>query len=89
MLEKLRSIHPWILHFTSDCKELPFAKASFDFAVAFISLMDVDDLDRALDEAYRVLKPCGFLQFLILHPCFTAIGSQKICDENGDPICSS
>jgi len=21
-----------------------------------------------------------------LHPCFTAIGSQKICDENGDPI---
>jgi ubiquinone/menaquinone biosynthesis C-methylase UbiE len=39
--------------------------------------MDVDDLDRALDEAYRVLKPGGFLQFSILHPCFTAIGSQK------------
>ena len=70
----------------ADCKELPFAQASFDFAVAFMSLMDVDDLDRALDEAYRVLKPGGFLQFSILHPCFTAIGSQKICDENGDPI---
>ena len=70
----------------ADCKELPFAQASFDFAVAFMSLMDVDDLDRALDEAYRVLKPGGFLQFSILHPCFTAIGSQKVCDENGDPI---
>ena len=70
----------------ADCKELPFAQASFDFAVAFMSLMDVDDLDRALDEAYRVLKPGGFLQFSILHPCFTAIGSQKVCDENGDLI---
>ena len=74
----------------ADCKELPFAQASFDFAVAFMSLMDVDDLDwvldRALDEAYRVLKPGGVLQFSILHPCFTAIGSQKVCDENGDLI---
>jgi ubiquinone/menaquinone biosynthesis C-methylase UbiE len=70
----------------ADCKELPFAQASFDFAVAFMSLMDVDDLDRALDEAYRVLKPGEFLQFSILHPCFTAIGNQKVCDENGHPI---
>ena len=70
----------------AECKELPFAQASFDFAVAFMSLMDVDDLDRALNEAYWVLKPGGFLQFSILHPCFTAIGSQKVCDENGDPI---
>ena len=45
----------------ADCKELPFAQASFDFAVAFMSLMDVGDLDRALNEAYRVLKPGGFL----------------------------
>ena len=33
-------------------------------------LMDVPDLQKALDEAYRVLKPGGFLQFSITHPCF-------------------
>jgi len=49
---------------------LPFADASFDFATAFMSLMDVDDAWTALREAYRVVRPGGFLQFSILHPCF-------------------
>ncbi|MAJ04545.1 MAG: hypothetical protein CMH03_07535 [Marinovum sp.] len=35
----------------ADCKELPFAQAYLDFVVASLSLMDVDDLDRALDKA--------------------------------------
>ena len=61
----------------ADCKELPFAQASFDFAVAFMSLMDVDDLDWALDEAYRVLKPGGFLQFSILHPVLPPLAARK------------
>ena len=50
--------------------ELPFENASFDFATAFMSLMDVPETDKVLKEAYRVLKPGGFLQFSITHPCF-------------------
>src|SRR5438067_9423206 len=48
--------------------DLPFADASFDFAAAFMTLMDVPETDRALAECYRVVKPGGFLQFSIAHP---------------------
>ena len=70
----------------ADCKDFPCAPASFDFVAAFTSLMDVDDPEWALCEAYWVLKPGGFLQFLILHHSFTIIGSQKVFNENGDMI---
>ncbi len=50
--------------------ELPFADATFDFATGFMSLMAIPETDQVLTEAYRVLKPGGFLQFSIAHPCF-------------------
>jgi SAM-dependent methyltransferase len=53
-----------------DASALPFAADSFDFATAFMSLMDMPDQAAALAEAYRVLRTGGFLQFSILHPCF-------------------
>lgn len=53
-----------------DALSLPFADAAFDFVTAFMSLMDMPDHERALGEAWRVLRPGGFLQFSILHPCF-------------------
>jgi ubiquinone/menaquinone biosynthesis C-methylase UbiE len=55
---------------TGDGMALPFAEASFDFVTAFMSLMDMPDQGLVLKEAHRVLRPGGFLQFSILHPCF-------------------
>ena len=51
--------------------DLPFEDGQFDFATAFMSLMDVPETEQALKEAFRVLKPGGFLQFSISHPCFS------------------
>ena len=62
--------------------DLPFIDESFDFATAFMSLMDVPETDRALAEAYRILKPGGFLHFSITHPCFDTPHRRNLRDEN-------
>jgi ubiquinone/menaquinone biosynthesis C-methylase UbiE len=49
---------------------LPFSESSFDFATAFMSLMDIPETEQVIREAFRVLKSKGFLQFSISHPCF-------------------
>jgi ubiquinone/menaquinone biosynthesis C-methylase UbiE len=62
---------------------LPFAGASFDFAAAFMVLMDVGEPDAAIGEAFRVLKPGGFLQFSITHPCFDTPHRRQLRDQTG------
>jgi ubiquinone/menaquinone biosynthesis C-methylase UbiE len=66
--------------------ELPFPDETFDFAVAFMSLMDVPEFDAALAEAYRVICPGGFLQFSILHPCSDVPHRRKVHDDQGEMI---
>lgn len=61
---------PAIGYAVASALRLPFPAATFDFATAFMSLMDLPGPGIALGEALRVLKPGGFLQFSILHPCF-------------------
>ena len=63
--------------------ELPFENASFDFAVAFMSLMDMPELEMVLAEIFRVVRPGGFLQFSIEHPCFTTPHRKTLRDEHG------
>ena len=59
-----------IVYCTGDGMHLPFGEGSFDFATAFMCLMDMPDQTAVLREARRVLRRGGFLQFSILHPCF-------------------
>ena len=63
--------------------QLPFAEAAFDFATAFMSFMDIPETDRVLAEAHRVLKPGGFLQFSITHPCYYTPHLRNLRDANG------
>ena len=68
-----------------DGMALPFADASFDFATSFMALMDMPDQDLAFREAARVLRPGGFFQFSILHPCFVPPQRRNVRDAEGRP----
>jgi SAM-dependent methyltransferase len=63
--------------------ELPYADSAFDFATGLMSFMDIAETDRVVAEAYRVLKPGGFLQFSISHPCYDTPHRRNLRDENG------
>jgi SAM-dependent methyltransferase len=70
-------------YLVADATDLPFAPGSFDFATAFMSIMDMVDQGRALCEAARVLRPGGFLQLSILHPCFVPSHRRVLREPDG------
>lgn len=72
-----------IRYAVASAQHLPFASATFDFATAFMSLMDMPRPDLAFAEAFRVLKPGGFLQFSITHPCFDTPYHQLLRNADG------
>jgi ubiquinone/menaquinone biosynthesis C-methylase UbiE len=63
--------------------DLPFAGAGFDFVTAFMSLTDIPETERVLAEVYRVLRPGGFFQFSITHPCFDTPHRRNLRNESG------
>jgi SAM-dependent methyltransferase len=73
-----------ITYGVADAQALPFPDRHFDFATAFMVLMDVPDHRAALKEAFRVVRPGGFLQFSILHPCFVP-PHRRVIREAGVP----
>ena len=67
-----RQVDPESIPYTvGSAQQLPFGAERFDFATALMSLMDLPRPDVALGEIHRVLRPGGFLQFSITHPCFS------------------
>ena len=73
-----------IAYLVADATALPFPDRRFDFATAFMSMMDIARGDLAVSEAHRVLRPGGFFQFSILHPCFAPPHRKPLRDENGN-----
>jgi SAM-dependent methyltransferase len=51
-----------------DAAALPFDDASFDLVIAYMSLMNMDDLDAVVREVARVLVPGGRLCSSDIHP---------------------
>lgn len=56
----------------ANAAELPFPDGHADLAVAFMSLMDVDDMAAAVREVARVLEPGGRLALAVVHPINSA-----------------
>jgi ubiquinone/menaquinone biosynthesis C-methylase UbiE len=70
----------------ASAQALPVPDGSFDFATAFMSLMDIPKPELAVREAFRVVRPGGFFQFSICHPCFQTPRWQWARDEAGERI---
>jgi ubiquinone/menaquinone biosynthesis C-methylase UbiE len=78
------SVRPPGLRFVlGDGAALPLHDSVFDFVTAFMSLMDVADPVRTLEEVGRVLKPGGFLQFSVSHPATSTPIRRWVNEETG------
>lgn len=64
---------------------LPLADASRDAAVACLVFEHIDDLDEAIAEIARVLRPGGRFAFFLNHPLLQTPGSGWIDDQILDP----
>lgn len=75
---------PLNIHYqVASAANLPFETEQFDFATAFMCLMDIPETERALQEAFRILKPGGFFQFSITHPCFNTPHRKNLRNQEG------
>jgi ubiquinone/menaquinone biosynthesis C-methylase UbiE len=77
--QELRGIH----YLVASAVELPFPDGTFDFATGFMCFMDIPETGSVIAEACRVLKPGGFLQFSITHPCYDTPHRRNLRDEQG------
>jgi ubiquinone/menaquinone biosynthesis C-methylase UbiE len=75
-----------IAYYAASATALPFADACFDFATAIMSLMEMANQEAAIAETHRVLKPGGFFQFSIIHPCFGTRRWKWVFDETGERV---
>jgi ubiquinone/menaquinone biosynthesis C-methylase UbiE len=70
----------------ADAQDLsPFESESFDAATCQLALMDIPGLDSALSAVARVLRPGGWLAFVIGHPCFLVPDANRTITEEGRP----
>lgn len=67
-----RELSPELEFIEADAADMPIADASVDLAVAFMSLMDIDDMCGAVRETSRVLALGGRLVLAVVHPMNSA-----------------
>jgi SAM-dependent methyltransferase len=69
----------------SEAASLPFCDGSFDAVVACLVFEHVDDLDGAIAEVARVLRPGGRFSFFLNHPLLQTPDSGWIDDHTVEP----
>jgi len=82
-IEAERNAPRGIRYVVASAADVPLGDASVDFVTAFMSLMDMPRLDLVLAELRRVLRPGGFLQASIEHPCFATPHRRNLRGADG------
>jgi SAM-dependent methyltransferase len=72
MIAAAREADPGGEYVLADAAQLPFADGHADLVVAFMSLMDVDDMAGTVRELARVLEAAGKLALAVIHPINSA-----------------
>jgi ubiquinone/menaquinone biosynthesis C-methylase UbiE len=72
MLAAAREADPEGEYVQADATKLPFDDGVADLAVAFMSLMEVEDIRSPAKELARVLEPGGALAVAVVHPLNSA-----------------
>jgi SAM-dependent methyltransferase len=72
MLAAAREADPGGEYVLADAASLPFPDGYADLVVAFMSLMDVDNMAGSVRELARVLEPGGKLTLAVVHPINSA-----------------
>ena len=69
-IERVQHAPFYVKHVQSSAEKLPFADASLDHIVSTWTLCSIPNLDLALAEIYRVLKPTGTFHLIehVKHP---------------------
>ncbi|MFO1140647.1 MAG: class I SAM-dependent methyltransferase [Paracoccus sp. (in: a-proteobacteria)] len=72
LLDAARARDPQGNYLQARAEALPFADASFDLVVSYLTLIDIDDYAAAIAEMARVLRPGGSLLIANLNSFSTA-----------------
>jgi SAM-dependent methyltransferase len=83
LLEEARRRDPGGDYRLARAEELPFAEASFDLVVSYLTLIDIPDFRAAIREMARVLKPNGTLLIANLNSFITSSPQGWTKDGNG------
>jgi SAM-dependent methyltransferase len=72
MIAAAREADPEGEYLVANAAELPFEDSSFDLAIGFMVLMDLDDMAGAVAEVGRVLERRGRFVMAVVHPINSA-----------------
>ena len=84
LIEAARQRHPGGDYLVGRAEELPFADATFDLVISYLSLVDVEAVSTAISEMNRVLAPGGKL--LIANLASHNSAGKWLKDDLGNPV---
>ena len=74
LIKRAKELNPEGDYILGSAYALPFVNGAFDSAVGFNSFDVFEEVDKAIKETYRTLKPAGlFVHMLDVHPASTLI----------------
>jgi len=84
MLSRARELSHCVAQ--ADLRALPFDDASIDVVVCGLALGDFAELELALTEIARVVRPGGCVIYSVVHPAGEAAGWSRTFEEDGRQV---